>query len=199
MLIGLTGIAQSGKDTTYRILRDMVDGSVRRDAFADRLKLSAAKALGRSCDLAEALTFCNTIKGPGFDILLLDPDGHVLQSLTGREYLQFYGTEAHREVFGTDFWVNIVLDQYDPGEILIITDTRFDNEAQAIRDRGGIIWKIQRPELERIAESGHGSEQGISVELIDLMVLNDRGLDELHDAVAGAYLETLAQTGNLYA
>jgi hypothetical protein len=187
MLIGLTGVAQSGKDTTCLLLQDIVEAPVRRDAFADRLKLSAARALGLDYDLDNARNFCNMIKCPGFDILILDPNGFCVRSLSGRKYLQAYGTEAHRDVFGTDFWVDIVLDQYDrydpSGEVVVITDTRFPNEAQAIRDCGGVIWKIERPKLERISESTHGSEQGIPGELIDWTIINDGDLDHLSDLV----------------
>ena len=45
-IIGLTGKARAGKDTVADILEEITEGRVDREAFADRLKLIAALALG---------------------------------------------------------------------------------------------------------------------------------------------------------
>lgn len=188
MLIGLHGEAQSGKDTSYRMIADHA-GSIpcRREGFADRLKLSAAAALGFIGDTDEAIEFCNQLKQPGIMIEVFDQnEGGTITDLTGREYLQYYGTEAHRDVFGQRFWVDMVLESSKRSELLVVTDVRFENEARAIRDRGGEIWHVIRPKGDKIAESAHSSERPLPPELIDRMILNDSDLLNLRVRVIDA-------------
>jgi hypothetical protein len=192
MLIGLHGKAKHGKDTSCGILRDHlaeVDPRLptRRDAFADRLKLSAAAALGFEGTVEEAVAFCERLKHPKTYITVSEYTSVPTVKISGREYLQYYGTEAHRDVFDQAFWVNAVMDTYDPQEVLIITDVRFVNEAEAVRERGGEVWHVIRPELEEIAESSHASEQVLPAELIDRTIYNDASLEVLRDRLVWAW------------
>jgi len=43
----------------------------------------------------------------------------IEHSITGRQALQRYGTEGHRDVFGEDFWVDALLpvDSYTEGTV----------------------------------------------------------------------------------
>src|SRR4051812_41564969 len=127
MIIGLNGRMQSGKDTTAQILARLFE-NVERGAFADKLKDSAAAALQITREQLEFLKLDGKIQiiGPGW-----------AQTITGRQYLQFYGTEAHRNVFGNDFWVEQVFDKpVTDGTILVVTDMRFPNEIAGVLDRG---------------------------------------------------------------
>lgn len=113
-LIGLNGKARSGKDTTA----DMIGGwcgvnefTVAKRGFADKLKISAARALGV---MDGEIDTCNDLKRDGTIIQIrkstaVSGPKTLVHELTGRQYLQFYGTEAHRDVFGSDFWVDAVL------------------------------------------------------------------------------------------
>ena len=47
-----------------------------------------------------------------------------------------------------DIWINFAL-KGAKADIIIITDVRFRNEAQAIRNNGGILLKIDRPSIEQ--------------------------------------------------
>jgi hypothetical protein len=192
MLIGLHGKAKHGKDTSCNLLREYVAAldpglATRRGTFADRLKLSAAAALGFKGTVEEAVAFCERLKQPEVGIQVIEYGEIISRTLTGREYLQYYGTEAHRDVFDQGFWVKAVMDAYRSEELLIITDVRFPNEADAIRTRGGEVWHIIRPELEEIAESAHASEQVLPPELIDRTIYNDHTLEVLSDRLAFAY------------
>jgi hypothetical protein len=196
MLIGLHGPARSGKDTIYNILRGMsAEGSnklsrvlVRRDAFADRLKISAMAALGYEGTRTELIALANLIKEQGeiqsFYQTNEAVNGGKGKTISGRSYLQLYGTEAHRDVFTQDFWVKAVLpDGYpDPQErdnvLLVVTDVRFDNEAARVRECGGVMVKIVR-DHEKITESAHASEQELPGELIDYVLDNTGTLEDL--------------------
>jgi len=84
--------------------------------------------------------------------------------MTPRLMLQLLGTECGRQIIHPNIWVNSLFADYNQpidetqkinkdkgyaykGEISnwIITDVRFPNEAQAIKDRGGIVIRVNRP------------------------------------------------------
>jgi hypothetical protein len=176
-VIGITGRAGAGKDTVYNIFKDEFAGyPVNRLAFADLLKDSAMAALGLDKDAANLFKEEATI--------LIDVAGAEYQ-LSGREYLQRYGAEAHREIFGKDFWVDAAFNRLEKG-VTIVTDVRFDNEAEAIHDVGGVIWRIERPG-NGITESQHSSEQGVNDNLIDQLLVNDGSIADLRTRALWAW------------
>lgn len=68
-------------------------------------------------------------------------------TLTPRKLLQIIGTEAGRKLIHPDIWVNSLFSSYKEGLNWVITDVRFKNEAQIIKNKGGILIKITREEL----------------------------------------------------
>ena len=80
---------------------------------------------------------------------------------TPRTLLQLLGTEAGREIIHPNIWVNALFAKYnldltdgysapykgDKYPNWIITDMRFPNEAQAVKDRGGILVRINREDI----------------------------------------------------
>lgn len=87
--------------------------------------------------------------------------------LTPRKMMQLVGTEAGRQIIHPNIWVNALFATYKPiGRIVtmdvsttdrsgdvehmkvyprwVIPDTRFPNEAQAIRDRDGLLIRVNR-------------------------------------------------------
>lgn len=92
-----------------------------------------------------------------------------------RKILQVIGTEGFRE-FSDSFWVDIA-----PKEDVVIADVRFENEATFIRDNGGFIIHVERPEegIATIKEAGHASEAGIKVDPLDYTVVNDSSIEDL--------------------
>jgi hypothetical protein len=183
-VIGLSGPAKAGKDTVFSMIQECTKVPVVRDAFADRLKVSAARALGYRGDTEACIDFCNSLKDESVGITVARP-GKLIASITGREYLQLYGTEAHREVFGTDFWVEQVIARpRPPRTITVVTDVRFPNEAQAIRSRYGKVWRINREA--QIKETAHASEQPLPATLVDLEIDNTGTLEDLREEVIKA-------------
>lgn len=84
--------------------------------------------------------------------------GGTLMKITPRKLLQLIGTECGRQIIHPNIWVNATFTRYrndidhsngtlvENGEYpnWIITDVRFPNEAEAIRDRGGILIRVNR-------------------------------------------------------
>lgn len=64
---------------------------------------------------------------------------------TPRDLMQIIGTEFFRNQLHPNTWINAVLKDYRPDiSNWIISDVRFINEAEAIKDRGGFIIRITR-------------------------------------------------------
>lgn len=212
-LIGLNGRLHSGKDTAFEFITEAANEEreqrVTRAAFADRLKMSAAIALGFDPEtVEEAVAICNEIKETGSIKTAYDKvmdSGNLTMAtkrITGREYLQRYGTEAHREVFGTDFWVDALLpsgesnfyrerlrERFPETDVLVITDVRFENEAARILELGGEVWHIDADErLGPLPDDAHPSERPLKGYLLTYTVDNNVGLVEYRDAIRSAYL-----------
>lgn len=193
ILIGLNGRMKSGKDTAFEIVRDSFDFvQVSRTGFADKMKLSGVRALGyRPHSAEEAVIIANHIKDVGRIIVAVGSTPSI--SFSGREYWQWVGTEAHREVFGADFWVDALLPRVENPhsdqqaltklfphiDVLFITDTRFENEARRILDFGGEVWHIDADDrLGPLPEDAHPSEHSLPRELISRIIDNNGTLHE---------------------
>jgi hypothetical protein len=193
-VIGLTGRARAGKDTVAAMIAEELGDFVRREALADRLKVSAARALGFDGSDEELVGVMDTLKVCGSVHAAVEHGQYDVQEsfLNGREFLQRYGTEAHRDVFGVDFWLDAVLPLTDEGnpsrndhDVLIVSDVRFPNEAQRVLDYGGEVWEVIRPEGERPGAE-HVSEAGVPPSLVTLSIVNGGTLDELRASVQWA-------------
>src|SRR5512146_759734 len=166
-IIGFTGAAGAGKDTAARFALDWCAEhgiSAERFAFADPLKVSAARALGFRGTEEQCVEFCDVLKRPGsiraFGGEYASGRFEVVAEISGRQFLQFYGTEAHRDMFGSNFWVEVterkLAEAAGTLEVAFLTDPRFDNEADMIHAHGGEIWRVVRPGQETVEQ--HASE-----------------------------------------
>lgn len=138
MLIGLTGYAGAGKDTAGAYLVER--HGFTRIAFADKVRELAYAA---NPELPE---FCWPLR------TVVDRYGweRAKREIPGvREILQDLGM-AHRHVFGADFWVDQALPRIDVRGLqrlpvrTVVTDVRFDNEAERIRALGGVVVHVWR-------------------------------------------------------
>jgi hypothetical protein len=175
-LIGLCGMAGSGKDEAARAL---VANGWRRDAFADRMR-TAMLALDPWVDDPVAIDTFHRLSWLVRDI---GWDEAKRRYPEVRQLLQRFGTEAGRGVHGEDCWVDALFRDADDSP-LVVTDVRFGNEARAIKDRGGLVVKIVRPGIEPLP-GNHASEAGIPDELVDWILNNDSSIEMLHAAILG--------------
>lgn len=142
MIIGLMGIAGTGKTTTGRILRD--EHGFIPISFADTLKDCAAALFGwprhmLEGDTTESRTFRETP----------DPywSGAFGKPLTPRFVLQYVGTELIRNWLG-DFWIRSVgKKMMDQSKDYVVTDMRFTNEIEFIKKMGGFVVNIEGAKL----------------------------------------------------
>ncbi len=102
--------------------------------------------------------------------------------MTVREFLQKLGTEGLRNNLHGNVWVNALFADYKAPESSrydikglpnwIITDVRFPNEAQAIKDKGGIVVRIDRPD-NPTSPSNHSSEVALDNWDFDMNIVNE--------------------------
>lgn len=198
LVIGIHGPSRSGKDTVCQILLEEFPLiKFERQGFADALKVSAAKALGIEGGDSELIAKMDRIKESG---QVVNP----FNSVSGREFLQRYGTEAHREMFGTNFWLDQVIPNVnDPRErymgfdrtcdVLLIPDVRYQNEVQRVTDAGGQLWKINK-NVEGHT-TGHASEGELTARW-DRVIDNNGTKNDLRSDVKNAFNKVADQIIN---
>lgn len=168
-LLGIHGKAKSGKDTAANYL--VKNHGFIRNAFADPLKLAAQQMFF----LTDAQTWSEELK----DIEL------PYWGMSPRKMFQLLGTEGGRNVFGGDIWLKrwqFHYEQFAPFANYVTPDVRFDNEADLIRERGGIILHIQseRSSILTKEAQGHASEQGICMTVNDIIIENSGSFEALY-------------------
>jgi len=109
----------------------------------------------------------------------------------GRRLLQVLGTEAGRE-YSPDIWINRtkedILDYFRTCKItgtrklVVIDDVRYPNEAQFIKDMGGLMIRMDRPGCKA---GKHLSEIGLTRTLIDMTIVNEGTKRDLKAQVKG--------------
>lgn len=168
MLIGISGCKGVGKDTAASCLEGYT-----RLGFADKLKEAVANLL--------MLEDVDVFKDYGTVQVEVRGQANTYRILTGRTFLQRFGTEMGRETFGNSFWVDQWETRYHELQEtsmyvpIVVPDVRFANEAVRIKTLGGIIIRIDR---KGYIYDGHPSEEGINDDLIDAIVLNSGPIEE---------------------
>ncbi len=184
MLIGLNGSKGSGKDTVGQYLVE--NYGFERLSFAEKLKVSAAALFDVTVEMWEEWKNDDTMKvavyKAGDDIWFPAPEGpQIMQSV--RYFLQRYGTEAHRNIFGDDFWVDALFRDYDglDGKNYVITDARFSNELKKVKELGGYNINIKR--RRDVSEDSHISESPPPPIYIDAWFDNHSTFERLYKQV----------------
>lgn len=176
ILIGLTGRARSGKST------------------------AAEHLVGTY--LLEHYAFADPLRDGLMAIFNLDPtdfEGDRKEQplawldRSPRQLMQSMGTEWARNTVHPDVWVKLGEQNLDYmskalGAVLgfVISDVRFENEAELIRRRGGTVIHISRSDAQGV--NPHISEAGIAVSQADLILRNNGTVAEFLCSLEAAFL-----------
>jgi hypothetical protein len=213
MLIGITGLKRSGKDTAANHLADKL-GYV-KIGFADALKdiirehLSCVTITDEDRETPQTFTVFTSELRKVAAKLSFDTDeminlfvhefsgyeqGVVFESLDDvsytyhmayRQVMQTFGTNVCRRI-NENIWVDCVEKKLmdNPKTDYVVTDIRFDNEAEMVNSLWGAIVEIKRGNPVQV--DYHASEQGIHKDYVDhtiwntaVSVLQDR-IEEVH-------------------
>lgn len=177
-LVGFSGYARAGKDTAVQVLR--TEG-FRRVAFADVMRDFALRLnpiVGESGRPGRPVRLDNVIDRFGWD-------GYKesIYSEEIRGLLQRLGTECGRQLIDENVWVDAALNGLDPDGMYAVSDCRFLNEAEAIRERGGKVIRITRPGVG--PANSHPSETSLDNYKFDAVVSNDDSHEVLRQKLLG--------------
>ena len=186
IIIGITGLAGSGKDTAAVEL--ISTSGVYQYAFARPMKEAAKLLMGWTDE---------HVHGKLKDVI--DP----LYGVSPRYVLQTLGTEWGRSIIHKGLWT-LRAERFiescrklNADCNIVITDVRFDNEAAFIKEAGGIVLEVIRPDRYAQLDTGmagaaeHTSEGGVHDKYISARICNDGTVEELHQLVGSV----LAQLG----
>lgn len=176
LLIGLTGRARSGKSTAAEHLT--------------------------STYLLEQYAFADPLRHGLMAIFNLDPtdfEGDRKEQPLGwldrspRQLMQSMGTEWARNTVHSDVWVKLAEQNLDYitqslGAVtgFVVSDVRFENEAEFIRQRGGTLIHIFRPDTQAV--NPHISEAGIAANPADLTLTNYGTIEEFQRSLDKVFL-----------
>jgi hypothetical protein len=166
--IGFCGPAGAGKSTaSERLVKRWRFNRVR---FAGPLK-AMMLALGLSAEQVDGA--------------LKEEPTPLLCGRTPRQAMQWLGTEWGRNLIGSEFWIaawQAAVERvpptftyhggFDPIRLIVADDIRFANEAKAIRDRGGIVVRIERPGAGSSSGGDHASER---LDFVPDRIIRNRG------------------------
>jgi hypothetical protein len=187
ILIGLSGYARSGKDTAAEVL--VSEYGFTRIAFADKLREVLYKldpVVGFQGNVFKMTIFpkrvSEVIDQYGWDGYKETEYGSEIRSL-----LQRLGTEAGRETLWDSIWVDATLNNLSPEGKYVVTDCRFPNEAQAILDKGGEVWRVSRRGVG--PANTHASETSLDGWDFDKHLLNDSSREEFLTQVENKFYD----------
>jgi len=172
MIIGLSGYAQSGKDTVAKFLVEK--RGFKRVAFADPIR-ELLYELNPKVDFE--------VDGGSWNIrYLVDNYGwdEAKQSLEVRRLLQTLGLGA-RNIIDEDIWLIKALRTMSGDGNYVVTDVRFQNEAVVLRTSGAKIWRVERDGI--IAVNEHISENDLDNWEFDAYIHNNFTKEDLEFAV----------------
>lgn len=173
-VIGLTGRKRAGKDTVADVYAEI---GYTKMAFANRLKDLAL-------ELDPWIVSEDQFRDRLGDIVGREGWEAAKEISDVRQFLQRLGTEVGRAL-SPNVWVDQLHKEWmaNGGPPIVVSDVRFDNEAEFVRHYGGIVIEVHRPSLPEDGDA-HASEQGISQDLVDLHLYNAHTIDDLkHDAL----------------
>lgn len=208
-LIGMSGLAGSGKDTCADFL-------CKAEGF---VKLSLAAPLKEMCSKVfgiEAKYFDDRkLKEAEFETVMIDychldkirdivenewgfvithDQREKMESYYGREIktprklLQTIGTDILRTIIRDDIWIVLLFSQMkDLGSHIIVSDVRFKNEREAFKKAGAVLMLVKRDAIEN--KDGHSSENDLGTEKDYDVVINnsDITLNQLRSEVTMWY------------
>ncbi len=203
MILGLTGLARSGKDSVADFFEEAELERVHRFRFADDLKRICREVYDwtvehtdgalkdtpderypRPCDSCAS---SNVVEWPEpCDVC----DGTRVTYLTPRQAMQLLGTNWARVCY-PNTWVDLTMRraaEVPDEQIVLVTDVRYINEAKGVLGAGGMIVQVQRPGVASTL-SGKAQLHTSEVEqksaafqaLVTHTFINDGTLDDLKE------------------
>ena len=163
-LIGFAGRKGMGKDTCAEVLVSRL--GYERFAFADCMKRICKNLFDFTDDQLHGQT--KDTEDPRY--------GH-----SPRQLLQMFGSDFIRDKVSEEFWVGkfkkFMRERLDDDPPVVVSDVRFQNEIDVIKELGGRVFLIKRNSVEPTDE--HQSESVESLTGFSAVICNDSSVDDL--------------------
>jgi hypothetical protein len=205
-IISFSGKLLSGKDTVANMITEITKKRLEKDIggrftveydgyewkikkFSYKLKQVASLLTGIPVEKFEDQEFKKSLLGKEWGTVSHTPlndiepfkdiECNVLMDI--RTFLQKTGTDAIRNGLHKDTWINSLWCDYKEGDKWIITDTRFINEIESVKKRGGIVVRLTR---NSDVVSTHVSETELDDYKFDYVIDNkDDTLEETYEKI----------------
>lgn len=203
-IIGITGLARSGKDTFTKFLCEETnyyqyalaspikntvnilfgwdarhsDGSLKEEVQYTRILHTSTLALNLSTlfdDMDYGASYTRDFIEVFKNHCVYNLNGLLQYKISPRKAYQLFGTEFGRKCVADTVWLDMI-----PEGNVVLSDVRFDNEAEYIIRRGGRIVEIVS-DRNTTKESSHVSEKGIDKSYISATITNNRTMEELKE------------------
>lgn len=140
-VISISGFIGSGKDTAADYL--IANYGFKKLSFAGALKDAVAAVFNWDRNLLDGATPQSRMWRDQVDKWWADRLD--MPNLTPRWVLQYWGTEVCRRGFHKDIWVAALENRlHNIANDVVITDCRFQNELESIKNTGGTTIRISR-------------------------------------------------------
>lgn len=184
-IIALSGYARAGKDEAAKVLCE--EHGFIQVAFADKLREMLYQldpwVVGYNKEINQ-----NQIRALHAIIDEFGWNGYK-ETIFGpeiRRLLQRLGTEAGRQTLWDSIWIDAALTGLPDDAKVVVSDARFFNEFDAVRARGGYIWRIERegvgPANDHISET-----EAVSYPYFSLRIENNGTLEQFRQVVSDEY------------
>ena len=196
-VILINGKARSGKDTV---------ASMFAKAFSSKGIYAKVFSFAKPMKEIISETFCITEtaleeyknKPEKFTVQILADDELILCETNFRKILQYFGTEAMKEVFGNNVWAKLAADNVfeSDANVFICSDFRFNIEAEeflklASKYKIHVYFIKVESDMQTINQNAHISERDLDDFCFDYTLINNKGkLRETEERV-GELAETL--------
>lgn len=170
IIIGFAGSKGSGKDTCADYLVEHFGFT--KYAFAEPIK-----------------DICRTLFDLSDDQLYGDLREVVdlRYNHTPRQILQKMGTDFCRDMIDPEFWLKYFKRWANRPNIrqgkIVVSDVRFQNELDTIKDLGGNVYIIHRPRAQSAAKKDEHSSENQSLLHAECTIYNDGSLDALYEKI----------------
>ena len=183
MIIGISGKAGSGKDTAAKMLEVLyANPSISYEDFANRRYKNFADI--------QIVHFADTLKETAQVLFRIGEWETNTQEgkkttinwigKTVRELLQGIG-QGLRDAIDFDIWIKILFANTEGWSNYIIADVRYPNEIKAIKERNGILLRIDR---EGAGAGNHSSETALdNYKEWDVHIENNSSIEDLFEAM----------------
>ena len=168
-LVALTGAAGSGKSNVAKYLSEG-----RHSHYGSNVPFVRTKFSGT---LKKMLMQIPNVTIDMIEGKLKEEPQELFGGKTPREVMQTLGTEWGRDSVYSKIWLDSWERSVCDLTYVVVEDLRYLNEAELVKNRGGEIWRIKRPDYQC---NGHISETEMEGIEPDLTIRNSGSLEELH-------------------